>query len=540
MSTHDRPPSSGRDTQYPGTDGLRAEVQAALQRQDWDAATLGLRELLRRFPADAGAWIQLSYAESFRGKYRDAREAALSAAGSRPATASVAADVIARLRTFNEVRVLRDYLGLIGPPSRMPIPLLLAAAAQFSYLNDQSSALALLDEARRADPDFPTTLIARAQILTYLGRFEEAEREVVRSQRRAPQIALGWSLLANLRRQSVDSNHVDAIRGLLAQPGRKPLDQTYLASALHKELDDLGDIDGAWQALEQACKTKRATLKYASADSRSLVDGLIALPTAIPAPALDAPAHVPVFIVGMHRSGTTLLEQLLDGSPQVQGVGELYDFTSAMRYATDHHCKGVIDRTVVERATDVDFADAGRRYLDGMAWRLGGERFFTDKLPSNFLNIGFICQALPQARILHMVRDPLETCFSNLRELFSEANPYSYDQLELADFFIQYRRLMAHWHAAYPGRILDVDYAELTRDPEAVMRRVAAFCGIDYLDAMSDPRSSSRAVSTASAVQVRDRVVRREVPKWAPYAKHLQPLIAALRQGGIEVPDIPA
>ena len=124
--------------------------------------------------------------------------------------------------------------------------------------------------------------------------------------------------------------------------------------------------------------------------------------------------------------------------------------------------------------------------------------------------------------------------------LFSAANPYSYDQLELADYFIQYRRLMAHRHAVHPGRILDVDYAELTRDPEAVMRKVAAFCGIDYVDAMRDPRSSTRAVATASAVQVRDKVIRREVPKWAPYAKHLQPLIAALRQGGVEVPEPPA
>ena len=136
-----------------------------------------------------------------------------------------------------------------------------------------------------------------------------------------------------------------------------------------------------------------------------------------------------------------------------------------------------------------------------------------------------------------MVRDPVETCFSNLRELFSEANPYSYDQAELADYFLQYRRLMAYWHSAWPGRILDVDYAQLTRDPEKVMRQVAAFCGIEYMDAMRDPRSSTRAVATASVVQVRERVVRREVPKWAPYARHLQPLIAALRQGGVEVAE---
>ncbi|MBK6923936.1 MAG: sulfotransferase [Thermomonas sp.] len=533
--------TAGHDLRRVGQDALRVAVQSALDRQDWAAAVPGLRESLRRAPADAASWIQLSYAESFLGHYRGARTAALSAAGCRVASAGVAADVTARLRTFNEARALRDYLGLIGPPSRMPIPLLLAAAAQSSYLNEQTSALLLLDEARRADPDYPSTLIARAQVLTYLGRFAEAESELDRSQRRAPQIALGWLVRANLRRQTKDANHVAVIRAQLAKPGRSPADVAYLALALHKELDDLGEHDAAWTALEQACGAKRSLLKYDVADSRDLVDMLVASPVPPVLPrADDGAARVPVFIVGMHRSGTTLLEQLLDGSPQVHGVGELYDFTSAMRYATDHHCKGVIDRTIVERAGDVDFGEVGQRYLDGMAWRLGDERCFTDKLPSNFLNIGFICRALPQARILHMVRDPVETCFSNLRELFSDANPYSYDQRELADYYLQYRRLMAHWHAAYPGRILDVDYAELTRDPAGVMRMVAAFCGIDYLDAMSDPRSSGRAVATASAVQVRDRVVRRDVPKWAPYAKHLQPLVAALRQGGVEVPELPA
>ena len=171
----------------------------------------------------------------------------------------------------------------------------------------------------------------------------------------------------------------------------------------------------------------------------------------------------------------------------------------------------------------------GSGYLSGMEWRLGKGRFFTDKLPSNFLNIGFICRALPQAKILHMVRDPVETCFSNLRELFSDANPYSYDQLELADFYKQYRRLMAHWHQAFPGRILDVDYARLTRDTETVLREACDFCGLDFQPEMLDMGKRTRGVATASAVQVRSKVEARERPKWAPYEAYLQPLIEALR-----------
>ena len=230
----------------------------------------------------------------------------------------------------------------------------------------------------------------------------------------------------------------------------------------------------------------------------------------------------------MHRSGTTLLEQLLDGHSQVQGIGELYDFTAQMRYATDHHCRGVIDATIAERAGGVDYRAVGEGYLAGLEWRLGERRCFTDKLPSNFLNLGFICSALPQARILHMVRDPLEVCFSNLRELFSDANPYSYDQRELAAYYRQYQRLMAHWRAQWGDRILDIEYTELTRDPETVMRRVTAFCGLEFEPAMMALGARTRGVATASAVQVRQGIVAREAPKWKPYEGYLQPLIEAL------------
>lgn len=519
---------------------LQATINAAIQRKDWATAAPALRSLGEISPQVVRTWIELSYVESFLGRYRAAADAIEIAKRIPSLGRDDVADLIARLRTFNDAAGLR---GLAQAMLQAPTPdagLLTACAVQLSNINDHELSLECARKAVSVDGTGIASRLVRGQMLAQHGDIGMATSDFEWCLARSPNLASAWWALSRLRRLTGEANHVPSLRRLLASPGKNPIDTAYAAFALHKELDDLGDTDGAWRALARACKAKRSSLKYESADSRALIDDLIAFSASQPALSMDSPERVPIFIVGMHRSGTTLLEQLLDASPQVRGVGELYDFTSAMRYATDHHCKGVIDRAIVERAKDVDFVEVGRRYLDGMAWRLGDEPYFTDKLPSNFLNIGFICRALPQAKILHMVRDPVETCFSNLRELFSEANPYSYDQLELADYFIQYRRLMAHWHAAYPGRILDVDYAELTRDPETVMRRVAAFCGIDYIDAMSDPRSSTRAVSTASAVQVRDKVLRREVPKWAPYAEYLQPLIAALRQGGVEVPELSA
>lgn len=456
--------------------------------------------------------------------YRRARATALHNAGRNPTSLQAAIDTANQLRAFNLGEVLLNYVKRLGPVERLPIPLLLSLARNLSALNMQSHALTLLDEAKRGDPDFPPVLLARAQVLMYMARIDEAKADVLRCLARAPEFAHGWWLLSHMETQAEGANHVDEIRSQLARPGRRVGEIALLQNALHKELDDLRQYREAWGALERFCEKKRSTFSYDSSESKALIDALIAVPQSPPRQATSEDARVPIFIVGMHRSGTTLLEQLLDASPQVKGIGELYDFTSAMRHVGDYYCRGVIDNAMVTCAHRMDLSSVGKRYLKDIAWRLGDEPFFTDKLPSNFLNIGFICGSLPEAKILHMVRDPMETCFSNLRELFSDVNPYSYDQRELASYFLQYRRLMAHWHKVWPGKICDVSYAELTRDTESVMRKVCAFCGINYVPEMRDPRNSIRAVATASAMQVRDRVVHREVPKWKDYDEHLQPL----------------
>lgn len=510
---------------------LHALAEAAAGRGQFPEALALFGQALLLRPDDATTLMQLSYLHSMLGHYRIAHEHALRAYATGTNSPSVLMELIPRLRTFNEVPALRECIRRMMPLSRIPIPVLIKAAAHLSYVNLPEEAITLLDEAKRADPDFPTTLLARTQVLTYLGRFREAEQDVLRALRRAPEIAQGWWLQAPLRKQQANANHVDAIRAELARPHRKHEDVALLGFALHKELDDLGDIAGAWDALMLGCHAKRAALRYSSTDTIKLMDALINYsPVMTPVPVQET-GPKPIFIVGMHRSGTTLLEQLLDGSPQVRGIGELYDFTSAMRYVTDHHCPGVVDLELIRRAAHADLKVAGQRYLGGVAWRLRGEAFFTDKLPSNFLNIGFIASALPRARILHMMRDPIETCFSNLRELFSGANPYSYDMTELASYHKQYQRLMAHWHRRFPGRILDVDYSRLVNDPEATLREVCDSCELDFDPAMLELDNRERGVVTASAVQIRAGIQARQTPKWAPYEALLQPLIKALAEG---------
>jgi tetratricopeptide (TPR) repeat protein len=514
----------------PGSKQRLGQLTAAAEKHagagEFAQAIACYESALALAPGDANLLLQLSYMHSLSGHYVAARGHAMRAHAIGSGSEPVLKELVARLRTFNEIPALLECIERMLPLSRIPVPLLIAFAAQLSYVNLAEKAIEFLDEAKRADPDYPATLLSRAQVLIYLGRFDEAEQDAVHALKRAPELAQGYWLLAQVRKQTAGSNHVQRIASRLEAPMRSAVEPALLGFALHKELDDLGRYPEAWLALQKGCASKRSTLRYEAGTTSQLFAALRSWQAAAgeAAPVGVTGNAVPMFIVGMHRSGTTLLEQLLAGHQGVRGLGELYDFTSAMRHATDHHCPGVIDARIVERAAKLDFAGVGKRYLDGIAWRLEGERFFTDKLPSNFLNLGFICEALPDAKILHMVRDPMETCFSNLRELFSSANPYSYDQLELADYFLEYRRLMAHWHARYPGRILDVDYAQLTADPEVQLRRVAAFCGFGFEPAMLDLQSRRRGIVTASAVQVRGHIRVEQTPKWRAYAPYLQPL----------------
>ncbi|MFL6547994.1 MAG: tetratricopeptide repeat-containing sulfotransferase family protein [Povalibacter sp.] len=510
---------------------LLSTAETAAASKDFARAIATYEHVLQQLPEDPYTLVQLSYMHSLAGEYRSAESCALRAAQTGTRDTQILLELLPRLRTFNRVQEMLACIERVTPMRSMPIPLLIAAAAQLTYVNLAERAILFLDEARRADPDYPPTLLARTQVLMYLGRFTEAEEDVRRAIRRAPEIAQSYWLQAGLRRQTTQSNHVNVINRELRRSTRSADDVATLSFALHKELDDVGEYEAAWHALMQGCRAKRSRLQYDDAANAKLFDALAAFQPVVPETTVhssSAENPTPIFIVGMHRSGTTLLEQMLAGHSQIQAIGELYDFTSAMRYVTDHHCKGVIDELVVQKAATIDLSRAGEHYRRSTQWRVAGKKFFTDKLPSNFLNLGFIVRALPDAKIIHMVRDPIETCFSNLRELFSEANAFSYDMVELGRYYGRYRRLMQRWHAQHPNRILDIHYSDLVREPDQELRRVAAFLGEEFESEMMNSNRQGRSVVTASAVQVRNKIEGRDRPKWLPYEQWLGPLLERL------------
>ena len=397
-------------------------------------------------------------------------------------------------------------------------------------------------------PDLAETFLQRAQRIRdggaparyllglaafYQGDEAEAERAWEAALQRNPMMPPVHRLLAKLRRQPPARNHIDRLRATVARMPQGHPEAPWLHYALFKELDDMDDIEGAWQALVQGMEARRRQVAYDAVAEARLFDRLQARSVPATGVAVSTTAPTPIFIVGMPRSGTTLLEQILARHPHVQDAGELRDMLCQLRWVCDRVGGPHLDEALCVEAEQADMGLLGRRYLEKTAWRANGRAFFTDKMPANFLLVDHIARALPQARILHMVRDPMEVCFSNLKELFVDAYPHTYDQREMAAHFIRYRGLMRHWHSRHPGRILDISYEDLVRAPEAAARRVLDFCGLAWdPDVLAmGPRTSSGA--TASAAQVREPIHVRYVGQWRRYAHHLQPMQTALDEAGV-------
>lgn len=479
------------------------------------------------------ALLHLSFMASREDRYRDALELThrVLAVGVGEAP-NLVAGLLHRLRAFNASGEMRGFIAGAGFLKKVADPQIqVTLAAQLSWLGDQAGAIQSMDRALAMAPRAAQLHLAKAQFLMFRGHFDDAERSIKDCLRLAPAHAEAWWTLAGLRKWTAADNHVDAIRKVLATGSANLQEQANLQYALHLELDQLGDVPAAFAALDAACRARRATVPYNPARIRNVFGRLRQLPFDGPGHEAD-PGFTPVFIVGMHRSGTTLLEQLMGGDPGVLNAGELHDVMSGLHYAVDHAFGWLVDDKALDRAPAMDMQALGARYLHGVAWRLSDTHtHITDKWPPNHANVGFICNALPRARIIHMVRDPMETCFSNLREMFTSVATYSYDQRELGDYHNQYSALMAHWDRRFPGRILRVEYDDLTRDTEATMRRVSSFCGLRYSEAMLTPRREGGSVATASVVQVREGVRAREVAKWRPYESYLQPLRETLDAG---------
>lgn len=475
------------------------------------------------------AHLRLSRFEQFNDRYRSARRHALEAADAARSTGSSRhlGFVTTRLLDFSEDAEVASVLlsaDWNDPEVLKQSPVL----AQHLWLAGRyEDALRFLDAVIPRLPPHPLLAFTRANVLRYMGSIDEARIGYEASLAMHPDFADAHWALATHARAEPALMRVGRIRSAIARHAAGSLEQAHLYYALFRELDAADEPEAAWSALMQGAEIMAARVAYDPLSEARRLDALMALgPTSGDGP--PASRHglpVPVLVVGMPRTGTTLLDRILGNHPQVVSAGERNDFTAAVSEVSDHFFPGALGEADLLLFDGIDWRKVGLRYLQRLRQASPHGAYVIDKNPQNLFNLPLILRALPQARVLCLRRDPMDACFSNLKELFQGgAYPYSYRLPDLAAHCMQARRWMRYWAEIVPQSVKLVDYEALVASPGNITREVSAFLDLEPAGDLHDLSRNTAPVATASSTQVREAIHERSVGAWRRYAAQLEPL----------------
>lgn len=398
---------------------------------------------------------------------------------------------------------------------------------------DYERALSLFDAVLKTLPDDPATLTSRAHALKTMGRQDEAVEGYRAAAARKPDHGDAWYGLANLKTYRFTDDEIVQMRTREAGGELSHADRIHLCFALGKALEDREDWGGAFGYYERGNALKQAQTRYTSEQMEEEFAAQKAFCTAElfeRQGGKGCPVPDPIFILGLPRAGSTLIEQILASHSRVDGTLELPNILSMA-----HQLRGrdkLSDRTRYPRVLGEMDAEAlralGEEYIETTRTHRAGAPFFTDKMPNNFRHIGLIRLILPNAKIIDARRDAMDCCWSGFKQLFAEGQEFTYGLEEIGRYYRGYVDLMAHWDAVLPGQILRVSHEALIEDLEGQVRCLLDFCGLDFEPACLDFHRTDRAVRTASSEQVRQPINRSGMARWRPFEPWLGPLKDAL------------
>jgi tetratricopeptide (TPR) repeat protein len=372
-----------------------------------------------------------------------------------------------------------------------------------------------------------------AHALKTLGRREESIAAYRTAAAIRPNYGETYWSLANLKTYRFTADEIAVMRAEEAAPGIRPFDRYHLCFALGKALEDEGDFPNSWTYYERGNALKRAESRYRAEILETNTRLQIATCTAdffAQRRGVGAPAPDPIFIVGLPRSGSTLLEQILASHSRVEGTQELADIPRAALdlQGRDPDLDHPRYPGVLADLTAEDFARMGEKYLRDTRIYRTGRPFFIDKMPNNFRHLGLIHLMLPNARIIDARREPMACCFSNFKQLFASGQEFTYSILDIARYYRTYLDLMRHWNAVLPGRVLRVQHEDVVEDLEGNVRRILDFCELEFEPACVEFHKTERSIRTASSEQVRRPIFREGLDQWKNFAPWLGPLEQAL------------
>ena len=511
------------------------EAAAALHENRLDVAERILKPHLKEDPYDARAIRMLAELAARIGRLKDSETLLRRALEINPNFTEARANlamVLGRLGRAAEALPLLDEIFAAEPdrPGNLSLH-----AATLARLGGFDQALELYKRVIAKAPDQPRSLLTYGHMLKTVGRQEEAITAYRKAIGADPAVGEIWWSLANLKTVKFSKADIAAMEQVLTRDDLEDDDRFHIEFALGKAFHDLGRSDEAFGHYAAGNTLRRSYHPFIPGHLTEFVTRSIELfTTEVLTRTGGNPAPDPIFVVGMPRAGSTLVEQILSSHSLVEGTAELPEMPPIARSHGDYPASAV-DMTADERR------EAGGEYLRRSAVQRRTERpFFVDKLPNNWMFVPFIQMVLPDAKIIDARRHPLGCCMSNYRQHFARGQDFTYDLTDLGRYYSDYVRLMAHMDAVMPGRVHRVIYERMIDDTEAEVRALLDHCGLDFEPACLEFYKTERAVRTASSEQVRKPIYKDAADEWRQYESHLQPLKKAL--GGVldAYPEAPA
>ena len=513
-------------------------MEAALALYDnrlSDAEPL-LKAHLRDDPFDAAAIRMLAELAGRIGRYKDAEALLRRALELVPDFGAARANLATALYRQNRPAEAIAELDLVRAAEPENIAHANLKAAALGRIGGFEEAISLYEEVLKEAPRQPKVWMSYGHMLKTVGRQGDGIAAYRQALAIAPTLGEVWWSLANLKTVQFTSDDIAAMQAALGEPGLADVDRFHLDFALGKAFEDAADPGRSFAHYDAGNRLRRESVVYDADETRNFVDASLKLFTRelfAARPGQGHPERAPIFILGMPRAGSTLVEQILSSHSQVEGTSELPDMPALARQWRDYP-------DVVASLSPERLRELGTEYLDRTRIQRKTDRpLFIDKLPNNWAHVPFIHLILPSAIILDARRHPLGCCFSNFNQHFARGQAFSYALADMGRYYADYERLMAHVDDVLPGRVHRVIYERMVGDTEAEVRALLAACDLPFEAACLRFHETERAVRTASSEQVRQPIFTGGTDAWQAYEPWLDPLKAALGPILDVYPDVP-
>ena len=503
-------------------------------------AEMRLREILRDDPTNATATRALGSIALEEGRYRMATRLLQNAVKLAPDYFAAWVELSRALTEFEQLDEARDAIAqVIRLESGLAYPYVLLGNLE-SKAGDYEAAVTAFETALNKQADNGGALAGLGHALKTIGRQEQAIDRYRSCVQSYPAFGEAWWSLANLKTFRFSDDEVAVMEQHVDQERLNDETRVNINFALGKAYEDRGDYDKAFHRYDSGNKLRRAHENYDPVQNEALHDQIIEAIT--PQFIEENAAHAeqrndPIFIVGLPRSGSTLIEQILASHSQVDGTHELPDLPRVIRTINQWQIHGKGYPVAVPLLEPVHIKELGEQYLNATdRYRKGAPRF-TDKMPNNFSMVGLLALILPNAKIINARRHPLDSCMGSYKQLFYRGQSFTYDLVELGEYYLEYQRIMDHWNKILPGRVLDVHYENMVVNQEEETRRLIEFCELPWEDACLRFYETERAVNTASSEQVRQPIYSKSINAWRRFENHLGPLVEVLEPLLRQLPD---